>query len=67
MTHLFMDTPKLSDVDLQIPGTDSVINVTRSGKAITLINLLLSEPETIFHVFNELFPLMTFLSLDKYF
>ena len=30
MTHLFMDTPKLSDVDLQIPGTDSVINVTRS-------------------------------------
>ena len=67
MTHLFMDTPKLSDVDLQIPGTDSVINVTRSGKALTLINLSLSEPETVFSIFNELFHLMTFPSLDKYF
>ena len=28
-THLFMDMPK---VDLLIPGTETVVNVTRSGK-----------------------------------
>ena len=50
MTHLFIDTPKLTNVDLNIMGTDTVINVTRTGKAITLINLSLSEPETVFRI-----------------
>lgn len=67
MTHLFMDIPKLSDVDLKVPGTACVVNVTRSGKAVTLINLSLSEAETVFRVFNELFYLMTIPSLDKFF
>ena len=67
MTHLFMDIPKLSDVDLKVPGTACVVNVTRSGKAVTLINLSLSEVETVFRVFNELFYLMTIPSLDKFF
>ena len=67
MTHLFMEIPKISDAELQIPGTDCVINVTRSGKAVTLINLSLSEPETVFRVFNELFYLMSIPSLDKFF
>lgn len=43
------------------------MNVTRSGKAVTLINLSLTEPETVFRVFNEIFYLMTIPSLDKFF
>jgi len=39
MTHLFMD---MSNVDLLIPGTETVVNVTRSGKAVTLVNLALT-------------------------
>lgn len=51
---------------MQIPGTDCVINVTRSGKAVTLINLSLSELETVFIVFNELFYVMSIPSLHKF-
>lgn len=64
MTHLFMDMP---NVDLLIPGTETVVNVTRSGKAVILINLSLTEPETVFRVFNEIMYLMTIPSLDKFF
>ena len=64
MTHLFMD---MSNVDLLIPGTETVVNVTRSGKAVTLVNLALTEPETVFRVFNEIMYLMTIPSLDKFF
>ena len=63
MTHLFMD---MSNVDLLIPGTVTVVNVTRSGKAVTLVNLSLTEPETVFRVFNEIMYLMTIPSLDKF-
>ena len=66
MTHLFMDIP-LADVNLEIPGTASVLNVTRTGKAVTLRNLSLTEPETVFRLFNELFYLMSIPSLDTYF
>ena len=51
---------------MQIPGTDCVINITRSGKAVTLIDLSLSELETVFIIFNELFYLMSIPSLDKF-
>ena len=64
MTHLFMDT---SNVDLLIPGLVTVVNVTRSGKAVTLFNLSLTEPKTVFRVFNEIMYLMTIPSLDKFF
>ena len=64
MTHLFMDMP---NADLIIPGSETVVNVTRSGKAVTLINLSLTEPETVFRVFNEIMYLMTIPSLDKFF
>jgi len=50
-----------------MPGTHSVLHATRSEKAITLIKLSLSEPETDFRVFNELFYFMTLPLLDKYF
>ena len=64
MTHLFMD---ISNVDLLIPDTETVVNVTRTGNAVTLINLSLTEPETVFRVFNEILYLMTIPSLDKFF
>lgn len=64
MTHLFMDMP---NADLIIPGTKTVVNVTRSGKAVTLINLSLTEPETVFRVFNEIMYLMTIPSLHRFF
>ena len=64
MTHLFMDMP---NADLIIPGGETVVNVTRSGKAVTLINLSLTEPETVFRVFNKIMYLMTIPSLDKFF
>ena len=70
MTHLFMDIkiePKINNTSLRIPQTDVVVNVTRTGKAVTLVNLLLPEPETVFRVFNELFVLMCIPSLDKFF
>lgn len=75
MSHLFMDIrkqPELDNVSLLIPNTDVTINVTRTGKAVTLIiiiiiNLSLTEPETVFRVFNELFLLMCIPSLDKFF
>lgn len=51
---------------MQIPGTDCVINITRSGKAVTLIDLSLSELQTVFIIFNELFYLMSIPSLDKF-
>ena len=62
MTHLFMD---MSNVDLLIPGFVTVVNVTRSGKAVTLVNLSLTEPETVFRVFNEIIYLMTIPSLHN--
>lgn len=70
MTRLFMDIkiePKINNTSLRIPQTDVVVNVTRTGKAVTLVNLLLPEPETVFRVFNELFVLMCIPSLDKFF
>ena len=70
MTHLFMETktgPRLENADLLIPETEVVLNVTRTGKAVTLINLSLTEPETVLQVFNEIFYLMSIPSLDVFF
>ena len=43
-----------------------MLNVTRAGKAITLINLLLTKLETVFRVFNEIVSLMSIPSLEKF-
>ena len=70
MTHLFMDIKKdlqQNDATLLIPKTDVVINVTRTGKAVALINLSFTELETVFRVFNELFLLLCISSLEKFF
>ena len=70
MTHLFMDIknePEINSASLLIPQTDVVVNVTRTGKAVTLVNVSFAELETVFRVFNELFLLMCIPSLDKFF
>ena len=66
MTHLFMET-RLENADLIIPGTDIVLNVTRTGEAVTLVNLSQTEPETVFRLFNKIFYLMSIPSLDVFF
>ena len=69
-THLFMDVKKdlqQNNATLLIPKTDVVINVTRMGKAVMLINLSFTEPETVFGVFNELSLLLCIPSLEKSF
>ena len=70
MSNLFMDIrkqPELDNASLLIPHTDVTINITRTGKAVTLTNLSLTELEMVFRVFNELFLLMCIPSLDKFF
>ena len=74
MTHLFLesrilptDTPPLNTANLHIPGTQAVVNVTRTGRAVTLLNLFLYEPETVLRVFNEIFYLMSIPELDSFF
>ena len=63
----FCTRVELGNASLLTPNTDVTINVPRTGKAVTLINLSLTEPETVFRVFNELFLLMCIPSLDKFF
>lgn len=66
MTHLFMET-RLENADLIIPGTDIVLNATRTGEAVTLVNLSLTEPEAVFRLFNKIFYLMSIPSLEVFF
>ncbi|CAB4029681.1 Hypothetical predicted protein [Paramuricea clavata] len=73
ISHLLMET-KVSqqittndDVHCPVPCTESTIHLTRTGQAITLINISFFEPETVFRVFNEFFYLLSLPSLDAYF
>ena len=70
MTHLFMDTiiteresivpnPALQDLDISFEHTNTVLHVTRSGKAVTLVNPSLLEPDTTIKLLNEIFFLLT--------
>lgn len=74
ITHLFLqskilpfNTPALNSANLNIPGTQTEVQVTSTGKAVTLINLSLYEPETVLRVFNEIFYLMSLPELDAFF
>ena len=74
ITHLFLqsnvlpfNTPALNSANLNVPGTQTEVKVTRTGKAVTLINLSLYEPETVLRVFNEIFYLMSIPELDVFF
>lgn len=46
MTRLFMET-RQENSDLIIPRTGIVLNVTRPGKAVMLVNLSLSEQDVL--------------------
>ena len=73
ISHLFVET-KVSqqsnlnvDIHCPVPCTESTIHLTRTGQAITLINISYFEPETVFRVFNEFFYLLSVPSLDSFF
>ena len=63
MTHLFMKTVLKSE---EI-GDEQYVDVKRTGKAVTLLNISYFEPETVHRVFNEIFLLMNNPALDSYF
>ena len=65
MTHLFLETLCTNSV-LETENL-TVMNVVRSGQSVTLINISLYEPETVFRCFNELFHLLTIPALDNLF
>ena len=73
ISHLFVETKVSQERDLNVdvhcpvPCTESTIHLTRTGQAITLINISYFEPETVFRVFNEFFYLLSVPSLDAYF
>jgi hypothetical protein len=65
MTHLFLNnsrnTRKVSEED------PSVIEVTRTGRPVLLINIALTETETTFRAMNKFFYLLTIPALDNIF
>lgn len=76
MSHLFLEpcvTHKetipllLNESDMYItPVEDSslILHITRTGRAVTLLNLSFFEPETTNRAFNEIFLLLTKPSLE---
>jgi hypothetical protein len=76
MSHLFLEpcvTHKetipllLSESDMYITPVEEsslILHVTRTGRAVTLLNLSFFEPETTSRTFNEIFLLLTKPSLD---
>ncbi len=79
MSHLFLETnvTRKESVPLLLTPNDVFIHpsqeqsiilpITRTGKAVTLLNLSFFEPETTNRAFNEIFLLLTKSSLDSYF
>ena len=65
MTHLFPDNSKNARrINEEQP---SVVEVTRTGQAVVLINIALTEHETTFRAMNELLYLVSLSSLDSIF
>ena len=62
MTHLFLETKIIDSVLMSENLT--VMNITKTGQPVTLINLSFYEPETIYRCFNELF--VTFKSGTRF-
>ncbi len=78
MTHLFLrtdiayretsiiDNSVANEINLLSPISTTVLHITRTGKAITLLNPSLLEPETTFRLFHKTLLLLSIPSLDKY-
>ena len=67
MTHLFIDLKQESYQEVNNSESKVVVNVTRTGKPVTLLYLGISEPETTFRAMNEVLYLLTVPSLDSVF
>ncbi len=67
MTFLFLET-RTTLTEVCLPVTDNtVLHITRSGQAVTLLYLSFSEPETTFRCLNEILFLLTMPALDCFF
>lgn len=72
VSHLFVETkitapPPLSEGCFSIPDTSASILVTRTGNAMTIVNLSFYEPETVLRVFNDFFFLMSHSESTEFF
>ena len=63
MTHLFLDDVRSSS----FKDGEHVVEITRTGCPVSLINIAISEPETTFGAMNEFLYLLTQPSLDSVF
>ena len=72
VSHLFVETkitapPPLSEGCFSIPDTSASILVTRTGNAMTIVNLSFYKPETVLRVFNDIFLLMSHSESTEFF
>lgn len=72
VSHRFVETKittplPLSEGCFNVPNTYASVLVTRTGQAITVINLSFYEPETCMRVFNDIFLLMSHIELTEFF
>jgi len=71
VSHLFVETkittPSLSEGCFNVPDSPASILVTRTGQAITIVNLSFYEPETAIQVFNDIFFLTSHSELTQFF
>ena len=71
MTFLFLKTvinPYTHMESLNIPASNTcILHLTRTGQAVTLLNLSFYEPETTFRSMNEVLYLLTLPALDIFF
>ena len=59
MTHLFIELKHGENYQQLNTGESNFVNVTRTGKPVTLLYLGISEPETTFRAMNEMLYLLT--------
>ncbi len=67
MTHLFLDDVRNRISSSEDTSEDNVVEITRTGRPASLINIAIAEPETTFRAMNELLYLITQSSLDSVF
>lgn len=73
MTFLFLQkrveqlpSTTLNTLDLQVSDS-TILHLTRTGQAVTLLNLSFYEPDTTFKCLNEICYLLSLPELDTFF
>ena len=73
MTYLFLQPivstlpySQLESLDIHV-SQSTVLQVTRSGQGVTLLNLSFFEPDNTFKCLNEVFLLLSIFALDPFF